>query len=219
MKCLRCNVFINSNVDVCPLCKNNIDNEEHGYDVYPIVENNTKKHSFIIKLLFLLSFIAVCISLFINFSISKKISWSLFVILAIICFWVTLVAGLRQKKYLLKMMFSEIFLIVILSIIWDYFTGFYMWSLNFVMPFLCAIYTCTMLIMRLFIKNNIKDNMINITINAAIGLVPGILLLFNVLTVVWPAYISVIVSIVIICFILVFNRRQLTDELTRRFHI
>lgn len=75
------------------------------------------------------------------------------------------------------------------------------------------------MIMRIFRSNLAKEFIFYATINSMIGLVPGILLIFNKVTVVWPSYISVIVSIVVLVFLTVFNKRQVKNELERRFHI
>lgn len=218
-KCTKCNVQINTSIKYCPLCQNKLSKISKEEDIFPKIEHDYQKHQLVLNILFLCSIFSICLSTFLNYSLNNKITWAWFVSLAIICFWLTLVTALKRRKYFLKMMFAEIFLIVIISIIWDYFTGWYMWSLNYCLPFLCAIYTITMLIMRIFIKHNIRDNIYNISINATMGLVPGILLIFNVVSVKWPAYISVVLSLLIICFLLVFNRHQLKTELARRFHI
>ena len=56
-------------------------------------------------------------------------------------------------------------------------------------------------------------------INSIMGLVPGILIIFNKINVFWPSYISVILSIVILVFLFVFDIKQIKEELERRFHI
>ena len=73
--------------------------------------------------------------------------------------------------------------------------------------------------MRIFRAKLAKDFIFYATINSMIGLVPGILLMFGDVSVVWPSYISVIISIVVLGFLLVFNHRQVKNELERRFHI
>ena len=125
----------------------------------------------------------------------------------------------KARKHFMKMLFTEIILIIILSCIWDYSTGFKMWSINYCLPFLCSIYTMAILIMRLFRKKLAKEFIFYASINSMIGLVPGILLIFDKVTVYWPSYISVIISVIILAFLFVFNKKQVKNELERRFHI
>ena len=75
------------------------------------------------------------------------------------------------------------------------------------------------LIMRLFRKKLAKEFIFYASINSMIGLVPGILLIFDKVTVYWPSYISVIISVIILAFLFVFNKKQVKNELERRFHI
>ncbi len=217
-KCLKCNVSIASNTNICPLCKTPIEDGPCN-DVFPLIENNYKHHSLLLNILKVCSIIAIILCLFINYTISNTISWGWFVIAGIFSFWLTLATALRGRKYFIKMLFAEMILIIVVSIVWDYFTGFNFWSINYCLPFLCSIYMICILLMRLFRQNLAKDFIFYATINSMIGLVPGILLIFDKVTVIWPSYISVIISVVILVFLAVFNKRQLKNELERRFHI
>ena len=217
-KCLKCNVSIASSSSVCPLCKTPIEKGD-SYDVFPNFHYNYKHHDLLLNILKVCSIIAIVICLFLNFTISRTISWSLFVIAGILSFWLTLVTALRGRKHFMKMLFAEMILIIVSSILWDYFTGFNFWSINFCLPFLCSIYTICILLMRIFRANLAKDFIFYATINSMIGLVPGILLILNKVTVAWPSYISVIISVIILVFLTVFNKRQVKNELERRFHI
>lgn len=217
-KCLKCNVTIASNTNICPLCKTPVEFGTYE-DVFPELEYNYKHHSLLLNILKGCSLLAIFISLFINFTVSRSISWAWFVIAGIITFWLTLVMALRGRKHFMKMLFGEMITIIIISILWDYFTGFHLWSINYCLPFLCTIYTISILLMRLFRQKIAKDFIFYATVNSMIGLVPGVLLIFNKVTVLWPSYISVIISIIILVFLIVFNKKQVTNELERRFHI
>lgn len=217
-KCLKCKVDIASNTDICPLCKTPIEKGQTE-DVFPKISFNYKHHYLLLNILKVCSLIAIIICVFINFTISRSITWAWFVIAGILSFWLTLVTALKGRKHFMKMLFAEMLLIIIVSIIWDYFTGFNFWSINYCLPFLCSIYTIAIMIMRIFRSNLAKEFIFYATINSMIGLVPGILLIFNKVTVVWPSYISVIISIIVLVFLTVFNKRQVKNELERRFHI
>lgn len=217
-KCLKCNVQVASSTTVCPLCNTPI---ESGIteDVFPNFQYNYKHHNLLLNILKVCLVVAIVVCLFLNYTINRTISWSLFVIAGVLSFWLTLVTALKGRKHFMKMLFVEMILIIIVSILWDYFTGFNLWSINYCLPFLCSIYTICILLMRLFRTNLAKDFIFYATINSMIGLVPGFLLIFNKVTVTWPSYISVIISIIILVFLAVFNKRQVKNELERRFHI
>lgn len=217
-KCTKCNVEINSSTSICPLCQTPIKISKTE-DVFPEIQFNFKNHNLFLNILKVCSILSIIICLFVNFQISHKISWSWFVIAGITSFWLTLITAIKGRKHFLKMLFAEMFLIITLSFFWDLLTGFKFWSINYCLPFICSIYTITILILRLFLKRFAKEYIFYASINALIGLVPGILLVFNIVSVAWPSYISVIINIIILVFLLVFNKRQVKNELERRFHI
>ena len=217
-KCLKCNVNIASSTSVCPLCNTPIELGA-SEDVFPKFHYNYKHHNLLLNILKVCSIIAIVLCLFLNFTINRSISWACFVIAGVLSFWLTLVTALKGRKHFMKMLFAEMLLIIIVSILWDYFTGFNFWSINYCLPFLCSIYTISILLMRIFRANLAKDFIFYATINSMIGLVPGILLILNKVTVAWPSYISVIISVIILVFLTVFNKRQVKNELERRFHI
>ncbi|MEG1892731.1 MAG: DUF6320 domain-containing protein [Bacilli bacterium] len=218
-KCNKCHVDIITDTSICPLCKNRIDKRFPTEDFYPTIEYTYKKHDLVINILKFCSVLAILLSLLINYLISSKISWAYFVVASIITFWITINTALLRRTNFMRLMFAELNLLNIVAIIWDYCTGFHMWSVTYVFPFICTIYIIIMLIMRIFMKVYIKDNIFHIYINCMVGLVPGILIILNIVHVRWPSIISVVTSIIIISFLIVFNRKQLENELTRMFHI
>ena len=218
IKCNKCNVNINTEVKSCPLCNSPLENHQ-GIDVFPMTIFDYKRPNLLLKLLFACSLIATLICLFINYSVSSKISWAYFVALAIFSFWLTLIQAIRGRKNFIKMLFLEMMTILLLSYILDKSTGFKMWSINYCLPFLCVIYMISILIMLVFKRKFKKEFVFYAMINSIIGLVPGILIIMHKINVYWPSYISVILSIIILVFLLVFDIKQIKSELERRFHI
>ena len=218
IKCHKCNVNIITKVSKCPLCHSPLA-ENDGIDVFPMTNFDYRKHNLLIKLLFACSLIAIFICLFINFSISNKISWAYFVTLAIISFWITLIEAIKGRKNFIRMLFLEMITILLLSYLWDKSTGFKMWSINYCLPFLCVLYMISILIILPFKSKLKKEFVFYAMINSIIGLTPGILIIFNKINVYWPSYISVILSIIILVFLFVFDIKQIKEELERRFHI
>ena len=217
-KCLKCNVYIKSNTSICPLCQTPI-NKSNTHDVFPYLTYNYKHHNLVLNILKVCSIVAIFLCLFLNYTLNKTLSWAWFVIAGICSFWLTLTTALRGRNHFMKMLFIEMLIIIIVSLIFDYFTGFKLWSINYCLPFLCSIYTISIFIMRIFRIKLAKDFIFYATINSMIGLVPGILLMFDKVTVLWPSYIAVIISIVVLGFLSVFNYQQVKNELERRFHI
>lgn len=217
-KCNKCNVFINTKTSKCPLCGCNI-KSNNGENVFPYVNCLDKKYHLMKKILLFLSLCGIFISLYINYSIAHTLSWSYFVVLGIITFWVTLLISLNSRKNLIKMLFLEMVILIVLSLIWDYSTGFKLWSINYLLPFLCVLYLIGIFILKLFMKKCESEFVFYASISSIIGLIPGVLILFDKLYVYFPSYICSIFSIVMLIYLLVFNKKIVKDELEKRFHI
>lgn len=218
-KCYKCNVLVNSSKPICPLCKNKLDNDKKDESVFPIIPNMYKKHKLFLKCLLFISILGSIVCMIINYLVSKEISWSWFVIAGIVSFWITFIIGIKQRNNFMTLLFVEVILVLISSIIWDYFTGWYFWSITYVLPFLCIAYISTLFFLRIFLKNIFKDHIIYIYINSLIGLVPLYFILRDKLTITWPSIACVIFSILSILALAIFNHNQMKNELERRLHI
>ena len=218
-KCYKCDVTINSSIAKCPLCNSNIDDDNIDNSVFPTIPSMYTRNTVFFRLLWFLSLLGVVLCMVINYIVSNKISWSLFVIAGIASFWVTFITGIRKRHHFMKLLFSEIMLILIASLLWDYFTGWHLWSVTYVLPFISIAYITTLFFLRIFIKNIFKDYIIYIYINSLIGLVPLYFIFRNILNNEWPSIVCVLFSICSILALAVFNHRQMKNELERRLHI
>lgn len=217
-KCYKCDISINTDNNKCPLCHNIIE-DDFTDSVFPKIPYIYTKHNLIIKILLFISIFGCIVCSIINYLVSKNVNWAIFVIFGIITFWITFVTGLKGKNNFMKLLFGEVILILIISIIWDYFTGWYFWSITYVLPFLCIAYNVVLFCFRLFLKNIFKDHIIYIYITSVIGLIPLYFILKNKLDIEWPSILCVVFSIFLILVLAIFNHKQMKNELERRLHI
>lgn len=217
-KCFKCKININSNIEECPLCRTPLDNKKKVDDPFPLVKSKFNNITLLYKLLLLISVIGILISVLINYSVSKKLSWSGFVIAAIGCFWATFLAAIKKKNYFFKWLFTELNVILAVTFLWDYITGWHNWSLTFVLPFICILYSILVFIFRLFIRNLLKDYIFYTYINCLIGLIPLYSILTNKVKIVWPSFVSVVICSFLMISLIIFNKKQVASELERRLH-
>ena len=216
-KCPKCEMILKTNSNVCPLCHNKIDLKQKD-SIYPELKTYSN-YNLLIRLSLFITICGIIFSLLINYWVNKEISWSVFVILGILSFWLTFSTGINRKHNFMRILFTEILSIMILSIIWDLLTGFHKWSLMFVLPLLCIAYTITFLIIRIFTRQTRKEYILYTYLNSLIGLIPLYFIIGNKLSVLIPSYISVPISIFALIFLFIFNQRTLEDEIERRLHI
>lgn len=217
--CYKCNVKVNSKVAKCPLCNSNLEDQGKDECVFPVIPNIYIRHKFYLKILLFISILGCLLCTIINYLVSDKISWSCFVVAGIISFWVTLIVGIKQRNNFIRLLFTEAILILIASIVWDYFTGWHYWSITYVLPFLSIAYITTLFFLRIFSKNIFRDYIIYFYINSLIGITPLYFLLRNLVSVKWPSIVCINVSILSILILAIFNHKQMIKELERRLHI
>ena len=217
-KCPKCDITLITNSTICPLCHNKIDQKVKN-SIYPDLTTKGKAYNFLRKLFLLISLCGIIFSLLINYWVSKEISWSIFVILGIISFWLTFSLGINKSHSFMRILFAEIVALMILTIIWDLLTGFYKWSITYCFPFLCIAYTITFLIIRLFTRYRRKEYIFYTYINSLIGLLPLYFIIGEKLNTLWPSYVSVSTSLFALIFLFIFNHHTLENEIERRLHI
>lgn len=218
-KCYKCNVSLQSLSSYCPLCNNRIESNELNESIFPVIPTLYIKHKLFLKLLLFISILGCAICTVINYFVSKKIGWAWFVIAGIVSFWITFITGIKRRNHFMKLLFSEVILILVCSVIWDYFTGWHFWSITYVLPFLSISYITTIFFLRLFLKNIVRDYVIYIYINCLIGLVPLYFIIRNRLLVEWPSIVCIIFSVFSLLTLAIFNHHQMKNELERRLHI
>lgn len=219
MKCYKCKVEINSDNNLCPLCQSRLEPSSKNNPVFPVIPTYYQKHKILYKILFLVSLLGIASCTVSNLLINREISWSFFVILGIICFWLTLITTMKKNRYFMKQIFKELNLVILLAIVWDYVTGWHLWSLDYVLPLTCIAYTLMIVVMRIFFNYHLKDNIITVILNCFIGFLPVIFLLFKITKQTLPSLISIYLSLVMIIILIAFNFKSLKGELERRLHI
>lgn len=230
MKCYKCNVTINSNTHTCPLCKNELSRDNLNKtnttkefvangDVFPVIPTIHKGHGLFLKILALIFFASSVICIAINLMVTKRISWSLVVLAANMCVALSIAMAIKKRHNFAKMIFSEYVLIAVGSILWDYFTGWNLWSLDYVLPLISMVYIYISFILRLFFPYQLRNYFMNLIFACIVGIVPVFLLMLEITSIKWPAYVSAITSILMFCSLIVFDGKKIKKELESRFHL
>lgn len=219
MKCYKCNVTVKSNTHICPLCKNELTKEGQIENVFPVIPTVHKGHGIFLKILALIFLANVIICGAIDLMMNKTITWSFIVLAANACVALSLAMAIKKRHHFAKLIYSEYFLIVIGSLLWDYFTNWKGWSIDYVLPLASMVLIYTSFILRLFFPYQLKNYFMNILFACFVGMVPIVLLMLELVTVKWTAYTSAITSIVMLCSLLVFDGKKIKKELESRFHV
>jgi hypothetical protein len=225
MRCEYCKIEIEGDVGVCPLCHEVLSPTRGKNSNFPVPDRSKKKpqkrkwatlwYFFAVSLIF-----AVCF--FVNIGIPSDYYWSI-VVGGILYYGVFLLkntlfsflsAGQRvfwQLIYLLGFMYGleAIFAAHIPSGT----------TTNYGLPLICFVATATIFVYVLAVQKYSRQNAISVIMLSALGFLPIIFYFAKVSTVFWAAMVSASVSAAAILFTVLFMRKKLVSEFSRKFHI
>lgn len=218
-KCQDCQVEVIRGSNTCPLCFKKV-GEKNNNTSYP--KYNTKqKDKTVFNIFLFLSIAVVIITATINITTFKYYAypWSLFIFLIVVYLWVLIRTTIMSKMNGGAKVLLQASCLAIGNLIIDVNTGYYHWSINYVIPFIICGSTLFVLIC-VSIKKMLWNEYISYIIALLfLGFVPTLLYLFNIATVLWPSVISAIFSILTFISLMIFSNKKFKDDFESRFHI
>ncbi|EEG75357.1 DUF6320 domain-containing protein [[Clostridium] hylemonae] len=163
---------------------------------------------------------AIVVGVMLNAIISPERRWAVFVAAGAFSMWLALAIGFFKRNNLLKNAMWQLLVVSIGCIIWDAFTGWHKWSVNFVLPAVCVIIELSMLIISKLQSHTAREYMIYYVMASAYSIfVPFILLLTKVITVTTPAVLCAGLSFLFLLALIIFKAREFKEEMQKKFHV
>ena len=214
--CNKCDININTNEKYCPLCQAKLEGKSNS--VYPTLKNKTI--DFVLKIILFISLVSIFINCYIDYVVNNKLTYSLFVILGVLSFYVLVRYIFKNvHKDLLSVFYNILLIIIILLFIWfgvtreDVIASIVIPSLT-IFDLLAS--TVLALVLR---KNYIRKYIHVILMNIILSFVPIILVFTKVTNDLVIAHIAFIFAIVTILYLVVFDYSSLKEEIFKMFHI
>lgn len=215
--CNKCKIETDYSENVCPLCQGVITGSSES--VFPFIPDPYKENKLFFKILMLVCILVSLISIFLDIIIPTKANFSIFVVSGVVCFLLILKIGLAKRYNISKTILWQVIIISFLSFLWDYFNGFYKWSITYVIPIVCVIGSLNIIFLLKIFKKYIEDYLIYFIIVALLGFVPILFLVFDLVTTDIPSLICIFISAILFILMIVFKKNDIIDELRRRLHI
>lgn len=220
--CERCQVDVYGSGPACPLCQTQLPGTQcMEEDIFPIPVFDAQAAR---RKRFLAAFAAgsagvavICVAL--NIMVSTSYWWSPFVLGGIATFWIIWFLTESKKKTISRSIVWETVVIALLAVLWDVFTGFKGWSVNYVVPILMAFGTTAMPILTGIGVTTSDSSVFYRFVLSVLGLVPAILLLTRTTSLFVPSVICAALSALSLIHIFGFEMVKLVPELKRRLHI
>lgn len=218
--CEKCRLKVAGERKHCPLCQGELKQlDELSVETFPMVPTVYKKYNFLFRLLIFASIVAGVVSVLVNIMVPSATWWSLFVLAGIGCMWVSMAVAVNKRRNIPKNMLYQVVMLSGFGVLWDAFTGWRGWSIDYVVPIACIAAMLAMSIISRVMNLYLEDYIIYIVIDAFFCVIPVVFLLTGILGVILPSLICVAVSVISMAALFLFEGERLVTELKRRLHI
>lgn len=219
VRCEKCKVELRGKHGACPLCQGDLSGDGVAADNVFAALKPQRIHRRVLSWIALAAVAVTAVSVSVNLSFPDGGWWSLFVAGGIGSLWLSLSFAIKKRGNLPKNIIWQVGIISALTFAWDMSTGFYKWSLNFVIPILCICALIAMAATAKLLKQNFDDVLIYFIIDIILGFFSFILLIAGVLTVVYPAAACFACSAISLAALILLRGKSFWAELQRRLHV
>lgn len=222
--CDKCKVRVIGPQVECPLCQRNLsilegtEDTNQQNEIFPYIPTVYKAHHMIFKIMTFISIALVVVSVALNLILSDQNWWSVFVIAAVACFWLSFFVAFRKRKNIPKNILYQVVTISFIVVLWDYITGWKGWSVDFVVPILCLSDLLVLYILSKILHSDVEDYMIYMLIGGVFGVIPILFYAFGWLHYILPSIVCVASSILFFAAVVIFQGEKIREELKRRLH-
>lgn len=155
----------------------------------------------------------------INIMTAGTLNWSWFAGAGCVCAWLVVMVAYSKRRNILKNEIWQLLLISVIAILWDRFTGWRGWSVDFILPFgVLSVQFSVPVIARV---NRLKrEEYLFYLVQACIaGLIPMILAWTGVVKFVYPSVICVGISILTLAALFIFCKKDTLREFHKKLRM
>lgn len=155
----------------------------------------------------------------INYLTRDRLDWFWFAAAGCFCGWLIVAVAYAKRRNILKNEILQLILVTVIAVLWDKYSGWHGWSLDFVLPFgALAILGSIPIIVKA--QRLEKEEYLFYLVQAAFaGLVPLILMLFNLIRFPYPSVICGGISLLVFAGMFIFNSKDTLREFHKKLRL
>ena len=218
--CERCHLQVAGDRDRCPLCQGPLSGVgSEAEEVFPALPDVRRRYHLLMRLVVFLSLAGVIVCAAVNYLWFRGSWWVLFVAAATVCLWLCLYNLLRLRRNIPKNILWMVFWLSLLAVLWDRFTGWRGWSLDYVVPCICVLAMLSMAAVAKVLRLELEDILVYLLLDVLFGVVPLVSLLLGWVGESLPSVLCVVASLLSLAFLLVFDGERMRAEIKKRLHL
>ncbi|VEU80881.1 DUF6320 domain-containing protein [Haploplasma axanthum] len=217
--CKNCDIKYDSPVEYCLLCHNELheDGTPTEYHFQPYKKSKSSI-SLLFRIFILINLASIIITSFVNYSLSRKLDWSLIVSVSNIYLIILLWIILYSPKFVIKLLgFIVLTTIEILAI--GFLIKDHHWAIDIVLPFSLISSTLLLTIVLLSKKNKWQDYISFLLTSIGFNLLVILLNIFKITQIKWAITASFFYGLLTLIGLIIFSPKEVKEEFMRRFHI
>lgn len=146
--------------------------------------------------------------------------WVIYEAAGIFTMWVAFATGYLKRYNLMKNAMWQMLIMTAGCILWDRFTGWHRWSVNYMVPLVCVAVLAAMMVIAKIQSHSPREYMIYYVMATAFSIVlPFVLLLTGIATFRIPSVLCVGVSALFLLSLIVFKGREFREEMHKKLHV
>ena len=218
--CNHCEVNITQSREKCILCGNFVStiSDEKPEDIFPEIPPTFESHLGL-RIMIFISICTIVISFVIDMIFPSYINWPLLMVFGLLSIWIGLFVIIQKRYNIHKKIIWQVIIVSLLSLFWDWNTGWQGWSITYVIPIICISAMVIMYVTAKIMKLSIRNYILYALIDGVLGIVPALFILFGWVRVKYPSIISVGISIMFLSAIFIFKGKEIKEELNKKMHI
>jgi hypothetical protein len=187
-------------------------------DIFPDIPP-AYEHHLALRILIFISFAAVVASFAIRMIFPTDTNWPVFVIFGLISMWLGLIVVVRKRHNTPKTILWQVAVVSLLSVFWDWQTGWHGWSLDYLIPIVYVTAELVMYISAKIMKLGIRDYLTYALLDGLFGVLPLLFILFRWVKTLYPSILCAAFSVIFLAAIFIFQGDQIKKELNKKMHI
>lgn len=217
--CDKCKVQVRGNMKRCPLCQRVLSGEAEEGALYPEVRTVYRQYRTFFKILSFSTVAAAVTASAVNVILSWTGHWALYVVMGIAGFWVSMYFAVHQRNSLPKNITYQAIFISVFSVAWDMVTGWHGWCFSIAIPCTFAVAILSMTVLARLMRIPAGEYLICLFIDIIFAFIPIIFYALGMVSIKTPSIICISFGVISLAGILIFQGREIREELSRRFHL
>ena len=148
-----------------------------------------------------------------------RIRWTLFTAGGVVTIWIASSIGFFKRYNLLKNEMWQLLLVTVLAVLWDHFTSWRGWSVDFVLPFGALAVQCSMVVIAKVNRLEREEYLFYLVQSAGAGCIPLLLLWLNLVHYTQPSVVCSGISILMLAALFIFRKKDTLREFRKKLRM